>query len=166
MKKATVTLALMTFSAMIVASAFARPWETYEPYAKNQGQAGKSCVYHVYMVQKDADWVIVKSGAWGKLTLNTKASRFILNGHGLMADIGYTLINYGGWNYDDIILGSATSDSDGNVHISGDFDISAALTDQDDARGLKFWLVLSEDVGASRLTGWNPLSYLFEYDVI
>jgi hypothetical protein len=160
----TMMIALLAVPVFAV-SVFAAPWETYEPYAKGQGKAGKSDIYHGYLVQKEdfsgvPGWTIVEGGAWGKLTIKQKGE-FVFNGHGLVDGTTYELIIYKDpWPGDDsVLLGTGTADEDGNVHIKGD--ISLGTND-------KIWLVLSADFDEdeTEMIGWSPVDYLFEYDVL
>jgi hypothetical protein len=72
----------------------------------------------------------------------------------------YELIIYKDpWPGDDsVLLGTGIADEDGNVHIKGD--ISLGTED-------KIWLVVDADFDEAQPTkmiGWNPADYLFEYD--
>lgn len=42
------------------------------------------------------------------------------------------------------------------------------MDDENYGSGAKIWLVLSDDVDctAANMIGWNPIEYLFEYDLI
>lgn len=109
---------------------------------------------HLYLYEKDADWVVVAGGAWGKL--NYDADSFVFNGHGLEPKTDYTLIRYKDpWPGSPVCLASGTSNKGGNVHLSGDMQEG----------GPKVWLVSSADVDCDNaaMTGWNPVEYLFEY---
>ena len=58
----------------------------------------------------------------------------------------------------------------GNVHIMGSVETGdlPAEDDQNFPDGAKIWLVLSTDVdcAARLMILWNPIEYLFEYDLI
>lgn len=138
------------------------------------GQAGKSPVYHIDMVSKDStDWSVV-DGAWGKFTWNSKNGNYVFNGHDLVPETSYELINYlDPWNgVGSISLGIAVADEDGNVHIMGNieglmkYDYPAnADGNYQDVTGAKIWLVLDADFDGNMLA-WNPDAYVFETELI
>jgi hypothetical protein len=139
------------------------------------GPAGGSNIAHAYLYEKDENWDIVEGGAWGKMKYNLSGSEFdfVFNGHGLEPETDYTLIYYPESWPDVICLGNETTDDEGNVHIEDSIEIDTHLpacddpnTFDDDTPGAKIWLVLSDDVVGSVMTGWNPAEYLFEYDKI
>ena len=149
--------------------------------AGKSGQAGKSNVAHLYLYEKmddgSPDWPIVEDGAWGKMKYNLSGEEFefVFNGHGLVADMDYTLIYYpdkdgNPWPRVDIIcLGSGTANSDCDVHIAESIptgDLPDTLVDINE--GAKIWLVLSDDVDCEGcvMSGWNPTDYLFEGELI
>jgi len=111
----------------------------------------------LYLYEKDSSWNPVPGGAWGKMTFNCQGS-FVFNGHGLVAETGYTLIRYtDSWPGSPVCLGSEIANTGGNVHIAGDM-----LNG-----GPKVWLVLTSDVNCGNaMTGWQPEQYLFEYNLI
>ena len=157
MKKAIIGLVVSLMLVMTVAMAVPKPVSTYEPYAKNNGPAGKSKMSHLYLIEKNpSDWTIVKDGAWGKRSFDSDS--FVFNGHGLEAATDYTLIRYTDpWPGSPVCLASGTSNDEGDVHLS----------DAIQTGGPKVWLVLSSDVNCGvGMTGWNPTEYLFEYDLI
>jgi len=129
------------------------------------GQAGKSNIAHLYLHEKDADWVIVENGAWGKMKYNISGPEFdfVFNGHGLVPGDDYTLIYYPDlWPGTGLIcLGSGTVNEEGNIHIAESED-TGSLEDA------KIWLVLTSDVDCDGqfMIGWSPDDYLFEYDLI
>jgi len=139
------------------------------------GPAGKSHVGHLYLFEKDpVSWEIVDGGANGKMKYNLEGYEFdfVFNGHGLEPGMDYTLIYYPDpWPGDGLIcLGDGTSDFDGNVHIKNTVDTGSlpAMGDDNYMDGAKIWLVLTNDVDCmmSSMIGWNPIEYLFEYDLI
>jgi len=139
------------------------------------GPAGKSNKAHLYLHEKDEHWDIVEDGAWGKMTYDQSGSEFdfVFNGHGLNPAGEYTLIYYPDpWPGTGLIcLGDGVANPGGNVHIMGNRDIPYLPTSDDEnfPDGAKIWLVLTDDVTcgqSSRMDGWNPASYLFEYDLI
>jgi len=139
--------------------------------AGKTGQAGKSNTAHLYLHEKDADWVIVEDGAWGKMKYNLSGSEFnfVFNGHGLEIGLEYTLIYYPDpWPGTGLIcLGSGTVNEEGDVHIAESIDTGDLPIAADTNLGAKIWLVLSADVSCdNNMIGWNPTEYLFEYDLI
>jgi len=133
--------------------------------AGKNGQAGKSNIAHLYLYEKDPDsWDIVEDGAWGKMKYNLSGETFdfVFNGHGLDADMDYTLIVYYGedWPGTGICLGNGMTNSGGEIHIANSVD-TGSLEDA------KIWLVRSDDQECDfGMTDWNPKEYLFEYDLI
>lgn len=71
------------------------------------------------------------------------------------------------WPHPIEVLGTGTANNGGNVNIAGDFNFkSLPWTIDLNAPGAKIWLVQSIDIVGGKLSGWNPLSYLFEYNKI
>ena len=140
--------------------------------AGKTGQAGKSNTAHLYLYEKDAGWIIVEDGAWGKMKYNLSGETFdfVFNGHGLEPGFDYTLIYYPDpWPGSGLIcLGSATANNGGNVHIADSVEIDTDLPiEADENDGAKIWLVLSEDFDCSDgWFAWNPAEYLFEENLI
>ncbi|MGD9403339.1 MAG: hypothetical protein PVF95_13860 [bacterium] len=139
------------------------------------GPAGNSHVGHLYLFEKDpVSWEIVDGGARGKMKYNLEGYEFdfVFNGHGLEPGMDYTLIYYPDpWPGDGLIcLGEGTSDFDGNVHIKNSVDTGSlpAMGDENYMDGAKIWLVFTNDVDCMMrsMIGWNPIEYLFEYDLI
>jgi hypothetical protein len=142
------------------------------------GPAGKSNVGHLSLFEKDpVTWEIIEGGAWGKMTYNLSGPEFefVFNGHGLEAGADYCLIYYPDpWPGTGLIcLGCATANGGGNVHIAASVDTGdlPATADKNSGTGAKLWLVPAADVdcnpeGGTRMIGWNPTEYLFEYDLI
>ena len=154
--------------------------------AGKNGQSGKSNIGHLYLYEKNpTDWTIVEDGAWGKYNYKlsgegelTEVSG-VFNGHGLDADVDYSLIYYheiahNPWPAEGLpveVIGSGMANEDGDVHITGTAVIGLPDTQPEtgDYRGLtgdKIWLVLSSDLTDSVMIGWNPSEYLFEDDLI
>jgi hypothetical protein len=164
-KKLTLTLvAMVVVSLMLAPMALAK--------GKN-GQAGKSNVAHLYLYEKDpGTWEIVKDGAWGKMQYRIKGRvfRYVFNGHNLEPGTDYQLIYYPDpWPGDGLIcLGCGTANEWGNIHIKGVVDTGDLPIEADENEGAKIWLVVYGDVNCedSRMIGWNPEEYLFEYDLI
>ena len=153
--------AVLGIALLLVMSSFViavKPASTYTPYAKNNGQAGKSDMNHLYLVEKDANWVIIPDGALGKMAFDDE--NFVFNGHGL-ENKDYTLVRYEGDAWAGVeCLASGTANKGGNLNLAGSIG----------TYGDKVWLVLTSDVdctlGAQKMIGWNPSEYLFEYDLI
>ena len=136
--------------------------------AGKHGPKGKSNVAHLYLYEKDPDtWGIVEDGAWGKMKYNLSGPTFdfVFNGHGLEANIDYSLIYYPEpqttWPWPVTVIASGSSNGGGNIHLENSYEFDADLNDA------KIWLVLSEDLNADdELAGWNPTEYLFEHNLI
>jgi len=149
------------------------------------GKSGNSNTGHVYLFEKDpTDWSIVDGGPWGKFNYQlsgegdgTEVSG-VFNGHGLVVDEDYSLIYYpetaSTWPWGVVVIGSATANEDGDVHIMGNATIGipdehsnpADVDYYPDDLGDKIWLVLSGDIIGGELSGWTPSAYLFEEDLI
>jgi len=138
-----------------------------------QNRAGRSNIAHMYFFEKNPeDWSIVEGGAWGKMQyrISGQTFDFVFNGHSLEPGSDYMLIYYPDpWPGNGLIcLGEKKASEKGNVHIKGSVDTGDLPIESDASPGAKIWLVLSDDVDCDDATmvGWNPLEYLFEYDVI
>ncbi len=130
-------------------------------------------IQQLYLLEKDAAWVPVLGGAWGKMTYNVATGDFVFNGHGLDAGRGYTLINFARigsvWPAHINELGAGTANGGGNVHIEGTFAYANLEGDTTPATPgvFKIWLVPTLDIDINGdLAGWTPEEYLFEADVI
>lgn len=109
--------------------------------------------------------VFDREGAYGKLNVNERSLSYFFNCKFLQSETEYALVQYLGYvtgNSEDIwIVGLGLSNSNGDLHISGDWQPWLG----------RFWLVLGGDVigeadGATvldRMVSWNPTEYLFEY---
>ncbi len=158
--KKTMLLAVALMAVLVV------PFVVSADLNIRNGPAGKSNAAHLYLYEKDSSWEIVDGGAWGKLKYNLAGSELelVFNGHGLEVDTDYSLIYYPEpqttwpWPVEHILDG--TSDSEGDVHIAGSCELDKDLS------GAKIWLVLTVDIIAGELSGWNPTDYLFEYRLI
>lgn len=119
---------------------------------------------NLYLYPKDAGWKIIWGGAWGKYNYKLSGTNIsgIFNGHGLVPDTAYTLVEYNGWP-SVTVIGSDTADTDGNVHITGTADVGPG---GETTAQYKIWLVPSSSVSGENLTGWNPGAYLFEHNLI
>jgi len=156
--------------------AFGKNKETPKSPADYNGLNKPGNSRHLYLYEKNPDdWSIVEDGAWGKMTYRPvgKTLRFVFTGHGLEAGVDYTLIYYPEpWPGEGLVcLGSATANQGGQVHISDRVD-AGDIPMEGDENGGKIWLVLSDDVDCdddddgTKMVGWNPTEYLFEYNVI
>jgi hypothetical protein len=148
-------------------------------YARGpSGNAGKSNVAHLYLVEKDPNnWSIVEDGAWGKLKYNMEGPTFdfVFNGHGLELGKDYSLIYYAdlwGANPQGLFIGEGSSDIvTGDIHIAATRDLGTDLPmshDDNLEEGAKIWLVLSSHItvnteGEISFTSWDASEYLFEY---
>jgi len=134
---------------------------------------------NLYLYQKTAptdplqkEWDTVWDGAWGKYNFKISEQTIsgVFNGHGLTPDTEYSLISYNDpWGADPpfVVIGSSTSDANGNVHIAGNAnlgeDVASPIYDwSGQGDGYKIWLVLTADISGDTFNAWNPGSYLFE----
>ena len=139
----------------------------------SNGQSGKSNVAHLYLYEKDpSDWEIVSNGSWAKMKyeISGETFEFVLNAHNLSVGANYTLIYYPDpWPGQGLIcLGDGTVNDEGNLHMKGCVDSGDLPAEFDENDGAKLWLVLSDDMSCedARMIGWQPVEYLFEYDLI
>lgn len=164
--------------AVLLVGAFAAAALAGAPDANHpQKPAGKGRVAHLYLYEKDAGFVIVDGGAWGKATYNVEGETcdFVFNGKGLDSMTDYTLVYYPepqtAWPWLVIIIAQGTTTKSGNIHLSGtwdpDQDFTLDVYYPDVGYGAKIWLVLTDDINASNeLAGWDPEEYLFEHHTI
>ena len=143
------------------------------------GPSGNSNNGHLYIFEKDASWVIVPGGAWGKMLFNKTGPTldFVFNGHRLNPGWAYTLIYYPDYAGDPwprlniLCLGSGTADVLGDVPIKGSVTVPGGTLpiadDLNTSSGAKVWLVLPADVNCvtRTMSGWTPADYLFEYNL-
>ena len=120
------------------------------------------------------EWTTLwEQDAWGKYNfkLNGTVISGPFNGHGLAPDTGYTLLSYNDpWGTavpQFVVIGSGTSDAEGNVHISGSADLGVDVASpvydwSGPGDGYKIWLVLTADITETGFAAWNPGSYLLE----
>lgn len=134
----------------------------------NKAHNGKA--QHLYLFEKDPfNWNIVEDGAWGKMMY--KEDTFVFNGHGLVPEKEYCLINYApstDWDEipypnpwpgsDSILMASGIVNDEGNIHLTGSMM---------DVEG-KVWLVLCDEFneGTGMQWPWTPSLYLFENNLI
>lgn len=168
---------LMLLSVPLVSAGSVMALNYNHPTKAPNGPKGKSNIAHLYLVEKDPedDWPIVDGGAWGKMKYNMKGPTFdfIFNGHGVEPETDYTLIYYvDPWpgNNPGALIANGTSDEHGDLHLTGSVELNMDLPDPDDKNyddgGAKIWLVLSSDYDGTKMIGWNPADYLFEYNLI
>lgn len=124
----------------------------------------------LFLENKDAQyWFITEDDMWGKLTFSPVSATFDydLYAQGLEADTDYNLIYYADpWdNQNGALIGTHTSDAVGVIDVTGqsvDLGISIPVpADANYPAGGKIWLIPAAD-GSVPMTGWNPLTYLFE----
>lgn len=176
---------VLSFMVMIIVA-------TTSVYAKPSIKPPPAPLGVLYLFQKsasDSPWPVVPGGTWGVLKYNLWGKKFDFDFHGrkLVPGTNYTLIYYPDpWPGEGLIcLGSGIANPAGNLNIHNhNFDIGTSLPADYDknwapiypsgAVGAKIWLILSDDVAckptelqtAPQMTGWNPDSYLFEYNLI
>lgn len=161
--------------------AFAKRGPKQQPPPKGEALTG-----NLYLFQKTSatgPWPIVEGGSWGHMRYNLWGDNFdfTLHCHKLQPGMSYTLIYYPDpWPGTNLIcLGSGVANGGSNLNIFGfDLDIGTSLPAEYDANylpiypsgavGAKIWLVLTNDVDCANrvMIGWNPDSYLFEYNLI
>lgn len=119
---------------------------------------------NLYLYQKDAGWNILWDGAWGKYNYKFDGTIIsgVFNGHKLVPQTSYTLVEYNGWP-SVTIIGTDVADEFGNVHISGVANIGSG---GEVAGKYKIWLVLTSDLTGTSFNSWHPASYLFEHKLI
>jgi len=164
MKKLSFSLLLALMLLALTASAVLAA----DNAANDKGRAGKSNNQFLYLYEKDpADWTFVWDGAWGKLKCNVAGSTFdyVLHGHGLSPETGYSLIYYADpWPGDNpgALIASGVSNDKGDILLKGSAELNMDLVDA------KLWLVTSDDYDATnaKLVGWHPADYLFEHHAI
>jgi len=161
--------AVLSIALLLVMSSFVIAGKP-TPSADNGLEKGKSDVSHLYLFEKTPvdTWPIVEGGAWGKLTFD--GDSFVFNGKGLEAGADYTLIYYGNENGNNewpfaTCLATGTANNGGNINLAEE---KIVPTTEGETKDKKIWLVLSDDVDcdAEAMIGWQPLEYLFEYNVI
>ena len=139
---------------------------------------------HLYLFQKESvDWEIVEDPKWAKMNINNKKNTFVFNAHGLTPDADFELICYlDPWPGEgSIILGTGTSDAEGNIHIKKEIDVvslhAEALAKFENypaetvlEEGSKIWLVPAADFDETetqqKMVAWNPDQILFEFDLL
>ena len=178
-KKSMVILAMIAVTLVTIVPVFAvRP---AGPSSSNGLDKGTND--HLYLYEKDSadpEWPIAEDPAWAKMNINVKKNKFVCNAHGLTPETDYVLICYqDSWpGIGSLLLGSGTTDQEGNVHIKGtiDYEDLPSYTweiDGKDVEGSKIWLVLAGDFELDvdsdekgMMVGWAPSEYLFEFDLL
>jgi len=175
---AIILIGVLLMSGIFAGAVIAKQSKGKGPVAKGRnGQAGKSHIAHLFLVEKDPDtWEVVRNGSLGRMKyiLEGPEFDFIFNGRRLEPSENYTLIYYPDpWPGNNLsCLGNATTNENGNVHIKGSVNTSDLPSESDEnfLDGAKIWLVLSSDVDNDsdipHMVGWNPTEYLFEYDLL
>ncbi len=136
---------------------------------------GEQLTGTLVMEDKDsasAPW-IVKGDTTPKATLTYGVKdatfKFSLSGIAPLASTNYSLITYpetfsnppsSGWPRPITVIATVTSDASGNVTIPSNSVDLGTITN------MKIWLVKSNDITGSNMTGWNPNAYLFETGLI
>ncbi len=125
---------------------------------------------------KDSSWNIIPDDTWGMLGFNPTGPTFdfVFYGNGLAASTGYSLIYYADpWPGDNpgALIGTGTSDGDGNITMSGskDFGYNLPHDDDENTAGAKIWLIPSSvyNSGTNSVTAWPPTyDWLFEHHLI
>jgi hypothetical protein len=172
-KKAMIITALVAVMLVSIVPVFAAK-PTTSPAASNGIEKGKND--HLYLYAKDPEtWEIVEDAAWGKMNINLNKGKFVFNGHKLEPNTDYVLICYQDeWpGTGSLLLGSGSSDEEGNVHIKGsiDYEILPSYVyeiDGEQVEGSKIWLVSADDFdqASAEMGAWNPSEYLFEFDLL
>jgi len=123
---------------------------------------------------KDPDgWFIEVDNIYGVLEFDPclVPFTFTLTANGLMAETDYSLIYYAdpwpGSNPGALIWNGMT-DAQGKINVSDEKDLGISLPTSPDTNttGAKIWLVPSNDYTYPGMTAWNPLNYLYEYNVV
>jgi len=171
-KRSMVILAIIAMTLVTIVPVFAV--KPAGPSSTNGLAKGKND--HLYLYEKDQEtWDIVEDPAWAKMNINVKKNKFVCNAHGLTPDTDYALISYQDpWpGTGSLLLGSGTTDGEGNVHIKGSIDYEALPSfvyeiDGEQVEGSKIWLVLAADFNeaTTEMDGWNPTEYIFEFDLL
>lgn len=156
-------------AALLVCAAIISPvWGLSQ--APDKGLNGKGKAEHLYLFEKNStDWTIAEGGAWGKLTYLAEKGTFCFNGHNLTPGKNFALIYYPdpwpGMNLS--VFGNSTADVYGDVHICGTFDFTTIPNEDDENFPYaKIWLILFDDQDGTKMTGWHPSEYLFEYNTV
>ena len=170
--KSMIIIAMVAVMLISIVPVFAA--KPTSPAANNGLEKGKND--HLYLYEKDPEtWEIVEDAAWGKININVKNGKFVFNAHKLEPETDYVLICYQDpWpGTDSLLLGSDTSDEQGNVHIQGSIDYETLPSyvydvNGEQIEGSKIWLVSAADFDetSAEMGAWNPSEYLFEFDLI
>ena len=171
-KKSIIIIAMVAVMLVSILPVFAA--KPTSPSANNGLGKGKND--HLYLYEKDPEtWEIAEDAAWAKMNINVKKDQFVFNAHKLEPETDYVLICYQDpWpGTGSLLLGSGTSNEEGNVHIKGTIDYETLPSyvyeiDEEQVEGSKIWLVLAADFDeeAREMDAWNPSEYLFEFDLI
>jgi len=115
-----------------------------------------------------AGWMIIDDGRYGKLYTDYLVETFYVEAFGMEENTDYSLIYYPDpWPCTITVLGSAVSNDEGYVTITGVFDLD--ISNNENEGGYKLWLVPSSDIGGcgdqASFNAWNPANYLFETEL-
>jgi hypothetical protein len=122
-----------------------------------------------------SDWSFIYDTTCGVMDYNFQGPTFdfYFEGYNLTEDTAYSLIYYANpWpgDHPGALLGNGTTDSNGDITITGSRDFGHNLPTDPDANtdGAKIWLVLSDDYDDTgmKMIGWDPTEYLFEHNLI
>ena len=124
---------------------------------------------------KDADgnYLILHDDKIGKLTYNVMypTFKYTFTGRAPLINTEYVLIYYADpWGTTGAVIGTGTTDVNGDVTISGDVNLGSLpfIDDANSPYGAKIWFVPSSDYDFTSgcLKAWNPQNYLFETGLI
>jgi predicted ribosomally synthesized peptide with SipW-like signal peptide len=131
-------------------------------YAEQIGGTGPGpTTTGLVLENKDTSWNPIIDGRWGLLTWNPSSRAFTFSGHGLTVGTSYSLIYYHEpqttWPTPVTVIQSGTS-TDGTLTLTGI--LPASL------HNAKIWLVETNDLSGSSMSGWTSANYLFESNLI
>ena len=113
-------------------------------------------------------WTQVPGGS-GKVTLLRGGGAYEMIGSGLAPTTSYSLIYYPDpWPGTGLkVINTGSSLADGSIALSGTFAFNTIPIGGDtNAPNAKIWLILSADTDGTKMTAWNPGSYLFEVNLL
>jgi len=124
--------------------------------------------HKLFLDNKDGEpnWYFIPDDTWGILKYPAASLTFdySFKGHGLDSSTSYSLIYYPEpqttWPWPITVIGSGSTDPNGDITLSGTPDLGMDLTNA------KIWLVLSSDIVGGSMSGWTPTKYLFEANKI
>ncbi len=117
----------------------------------------------LFLENKDASWVTIGGdGIWGYVLFDPQASTFdyAVECMGLTPGTNYSFIYYPEpqttWPWPITVIDSGVAAGDTSLSLSGSYDFGQDLNQ------VKLWVVVSSDIVAGEMSGWNPGNYLFE----